>query len=225
MSAFFVVSIKATNLFPIIAVATLFALRRWIGRDGQTPVTALVRSWLADGGALLLGGVAAALAWVVVNRALALVNPRDLLVFGVLRIHPVTPGVILREALTFLGPLTDSYVSPGTLGNNVQVTLEALLKFLLLAAGLSALFVTPRRWPHALGLISLGTLLAGGIAFGEGLHQTYSIDPGLSSRYGLAMVPLVVLVLIASVRGRWAERGVWTLGALMLVANLVALTL
>jgi hypothetical protein len=224
MSAFFVVSIKATNLFPIVAVATLFALRRWTGRDGQTPV-ALVRSWLADGGALLLGGLAAALAWVVVNRALALVNPSDLLVFGVLRTHPVTPGVILREALTFLGPLTDSFVSPGTLGNNVQLTLEALLKFLLLAAALSALFVTPRRWAHALGLISFGTLLAGGVAFGEGLHVTYNIDPGLSGRYGLAMVPLLVLVLVASVRGHWAERGTWALGALMLLANLVALTL
>jgi hypothetical protein len=75
-----------------------------------------------------------------------------------------------------------------------------------------------------LGLISLGTLLAGGFAFGIGLRQTYSIDPGLSGRYGLAMVPLLVLVLVASVRGRWAERGVWTLGGLMLVANLVALT-
>ncbi len=224
-SAIFVVSIKATNLFPIVAIAILFALQRWTGRDGQTAVITLVRSWLADGGALLLGGVAAALAWVVVNRSLALVNPRDLLVFGVLRIHPVGPGVILREALTFLGPLTDSFVSPGTLGNNLQVTLEALLKFLLLAAALSALFVTPRRWAQALGLISVGALLAGGFAFGEGLHRTYNIDPGLSGRYGLAMVPLLVLVLVASVRGRWAERGIWTLGAVMLLANLVALTL
>jgi hypothetical protein len=223
-SAFFVVSIKATNLFPIVAVATLFALRQWTGRDGQTPLVTLVRSWLADGGALLLGGLAAAVAWVVVNRALALVDPRTLLVFGVLRVHPVPPGVVLREALAFLGPLTDSFVSPGTLGNNLQLTLETLLKFLLLAAALSALFVTPRRWPHVLGLISLGMLLAGGFAFGIGLRQTYNIDPGLSGRYGLAMVPLLVLVLVASVRGHWAERGVWTLGGLMLVANLVALT-
>jgi hypothetical protein len=224
-SAFFVVSIKTTNLFAVVAVAALFALRRWIGRGGQTSVVALVRSWLADGGSLLLGGVAAALVWVVVNRGLALVNPRDLAVFNVLRAHPVTPASILRESVTLLGPLTDSFVSPGTLGNNLQQTLQALLKYLLLGAGLSALFVTPRRWPHALGFIALVTLLAGGFAFGAGLRLNYVINPGLSGRYGLSIVPLLILVLAAGVRGRWTGRGIWAFGGLMLTANLAALIL
>jgi hypothetical protein len=101
-------------------------------------------------------------------------------------------------------------LSTDTLGQNAQIPFKTALGLLLIAAGLAGLFVTPRRWPQALGLIAVPMLYVGGVVFGVGLMRTYDIDPGLSGRYGLSMAPLLILVLAASLTGKWAR---WTVTA------------
>ncbi|HEY6318861.1 MAG TPA: hypothetical protein VI462_13375 [Acidimicrobiia bacterium] len=179
--------------------------------------------WLRDGGALLAGGLVAAAAWVILNRALALIDPKQLATFDVLRTHAVSSALILREAVQLLGPTHEAFVSPGTLGTDLQVVLADIVGYLLIAGALAGLFVSPRRWSHWLGLITVPALLAGGYLFGLGQRIHYAIDPGLPGRLALGAAPLLVLPLIATVRGRWAVRGLWALGILTGALTLAAM--
>ncbi len=81
-----------------------------------------------------------------------------------------------------------------------------MLSFLLIGAGLAGLFVSPRRWPHALGLIAVPALYVGGVVFGLGLMITYDIDPGLSGRYALSLGAAARARAGGLVTGRWAQR-------------------
>jgi len=218
ITAFCLVAIKTTELFPVTIVAALFLLRAcaeaapWDRQTWAANLKPVARRWLHDGGALLIGGVASAVVWIFLNRWLALIDPKQLATFGILRTHAVTSTLIMREAIFLLGPTTDSYVSPATLGSNLQVVLADLLRFLLIAGALAGLFVSPRRWFHWLGLVIVPVLFAGGFLFGLGLRINYAIDPGLSARYALPAAPLLILTLIAAVRGKWVVRGLWAFG-------------
>ena len=123
-----------------------------------------------------------------------------------------TLGLVLREATELFRPLTGTggFLSPETLDQPAQAGLYSVLTFLLIGAALSGLFVSPRRWPHALGLIGVPVLYVGGVAFGLGPMLTYDIDPGLSGRYALSLGTLLVLVLAAALAGKWAR---WALAA------------
>jgi hypothetical protein len=218
ITSFFLVAIKTTELFPVTIVAALLLLRAvaegppWDRQRWSTNLKPVARRWLRDGGVLFIGGLAAAVIWIFLNRSLALIDPKQLGAFGILRTHGVSVTLILREAIALLGPTTDSFVSPRTLGTNVQVVLSDLLRFLLIAGALAGLFVSPRRWFHWLGLLILPVLLAGGFLFGLGLRINYAIDPSLSARYALPVAPLMILTLVAAVRGKWVVRGLWAFG-------------
>lgn len=212
LTGFVVVFLKTTNLFPVAAVSALFAVSAITKRADGEGWMATARRWLRDGGALLTGGIASAGIWTLIHRSLALIDLKSEPTFGILRGTPHTPGLLLREATTVLSPLTGSFVSPGTLGQDVQIPLQALLGFLIIGGALTGLFVTPRRWSHTLGLIAVPMLYAGAVLFGGGLVINYGIDPGLSGRYGVSMVPLIVLVIAANLAGRWAKGAVALLG-------------
>jgi hypothetical protein len=228
-TGFFAAAIKTTDLFPVAAIAAVFAVQAWTRRPAGAPthavatVKGLVRRWMPDGGALLFGGLLASSIWVLLNHQLALIDPKDIAAFGVLRVRPVGPGTILREVPILLGPVTDSFVSPGTLGGNLQQFVTPLLRFLLIGGALSGLFVSARKWQHWLGLSVVATLLAGGFAFGVGLKLNYDIDPGLSGRYAMSMGPLLVLVVVAAASGKWVIRGLWVFAAASLGITLYAL--
>lgn len=209
VAGFAAASLKTTNLFAVVTLAALFAVAALAGREGAEPWTAALRRWLRDGGALLLGGLLATALWALMHRSRALIDLSDEPTFEVLRNSPRTVGLVIREATELLRPLTGLSggfvpLSPDTLNQNVQAPLYALLSFLLIGTGLSGLFVAPRRWPHALGLIAVPALYLGGVVFGLGLILTYDIDPGLAGRYGLSLAPLILVALAASLADRWA---------------------
>ena len=203
-------ALKSTNVFPVVTLSALFAIAalQAHGRD----LRAALRRWLPDGGALLLGGLLVTLVWAVVHRSRALIDLTDEPTFEVLRGTPRTLGLVIREASDMLRPLTNLaggfvQLSPEQLNQNIQAPFYALLGFFLIAGGLGGLFVSPRRWYHALGLVSVPALYFGGVVFGVSLMLTYDTDPGLSGRYGLSMAPLLMLAGVAALRGRWAQ---WT---------------
>ena len=117
--------------------------------------------------------------------------------------------LILNETTRLLSPITDSYVSPDTLSQDLQAFFTQLLKALVLAGGLSGLFVSARKWNHWIGITALGSLVIGGALFGASLKLIYQIDPGLSGRYGLAVGPLLILALVAGASGVWVIRALW----------------
>jgi hypothetical protein len=227
--AFVLVAIKTTQLFPIVIVATLFLLgaategAAWNPRRPRSNLKPVFSKWMHDGGALLVGGAASAVIWILLNRWLSLIDPKQLATFDVLRTHPVSSALILREAMSLLGPTSDSFVSPGTLGDNLQFVLADLLRFVLIGGALAGLFVSPRRWFHWLGLITIPVLIGGGYLFGLGQRINFATDPGLSARYALSVAPLLILTLVAAVQGRWVVRGLWAFGLASLTLTLAVM--
>jgi len=222
---FFAASVKATSMIPIAAISAAFAVKAWAesGKEAggsYARTSAAIKKWLYDGGALLIGGVAASLIWVVVSRQLATINPGEIAAFGVLRLNPVGPELILKETLSLLGPVTDSFVSPATLSQDLQVYFYGLLKIMLIAGAFSGFFVAARKWNHWLGLTTLGSLIIVGTLLGVSVSFTYKIDPGISGRYGLAAAPLLVLALVAGIRGVWIIRGLWLFALASLTTTL-----
>lgn len=224
---------KLDDIFPIVVVSVLFAMialrRAWAGDLEGGPIAGPIRWWWPRGGALLAGGLVSALAWVIIERHLAIVNPRDIPSFAALRTAPISMAMILQEASSLLLPLTGSFdvfrtsaVAPvvQTTSSQVQGLMGTLLGYLVVAGGLAGLFVRPRKWSHWLGLISLLVLFVGGVVLGVSLFRTYDINPGLSGRYGLAVAPLLVMGLVASTRGRWVTRGLWAVGLVVLGCSL-----
>ena len=209
---FFSASVKLTGLLPVFAVSAAFAIQAWGSSRSLKPrdtIKTFFRRWLPQGGALLFGGLVAALLWIITSRQLALIDSKDLIAFDILRTRPVSPMLILNETTRLLSPITDSYVSPDTLSQDLQAFFTQLLKALVLAGGLSGLFVSARKWNHWIGITALGSLVIGGALFGASLKLIYQIDPGLSGRYGLAVGPLLILALVAGASGVWVIRALW----------------
>jgi hypothetical protein len=219
-------ALKTSNIMAVGVVSALFAISAARAARGR-PAGAIARRWARDGGALLLGGVVAVCTWVLIHRSLALIDLRDEPAFEALRRSPHTLGVVLREAVAVLQPLTAdlavALVSAATLDREVQKPLYALLAFVVIAGGLAGLFVTPRRWPHVLGLVAVPALYLGGVALGLSLVVTYQIDPGLGGRYGLSIAPLLVLALAGALEGRWAQRAVAALGVALVVTTFMVM--
>jgi hypothetical protein len=214
--------LKTTNLFPVVTVAALFGVAAISRRAAGEASTTTLRRWLRDGGALLAGGLVAAASWAVLHRSLSLIDLTEEPTFDALRTRPRTFDLVIREAVELLRPLGTGAPAE-TLSHAVQAPLYAALSFLLLGAGLAGLFVSPRRWPHVLGLIAVPLLYLGGVVFGLGLMINYDIDPGLSGRYALSLAPLLILALAASLAGKWSQRTIAAFAAAFFVTMLAAM--
>jgi hypothetical protein len=217
-AGFVAAALKITNLFPVVAVSALFAVGAVTGRESHQTWLATARRWLHDGGALLAGGIVASTLWAIVHRSRSLIDLTEEPTFESLRRFPRTVAMVVREATGLFTPLGEGALSD-SLSRSAQLPFYHVLSFLLIGAALAGLFVSHRRWPHALGLILVPLLYVGGVVLGLGLMINYDIDPGLSGRYALSVAPLLALVLAASIEGR---RALW---ALMLFSATYFLTM
>jgi hypothetical protein len=165
---------------------------------------------MRTGGALLAGGVVTSVAWLLIHNSIALVSLSEEPTLENLRDGSQAFGEVLRIATTFLQPVTEelsvSLVSAQTLGQDAQRPLQAALAFLLIGGGLAGMFVSPRRWPHVVGLLSVPALYLGGVILGLGFIMGFDTNAGagISGRYGMSLAPLLLLAMAASLRGRWA---------------------
>lgn len=224
---FVAVACKTTNLLAVAAVAMLFAVAAISDRESVERPAVAVHRWFRNGGMLLIGGLAAGMTWMIVHDSIALIDVADDPALEALRQGPKTFGALTQAAVMLVWPLTGlpgatvvSSLSPGTLGQDVQLPLYGLLTCLPIAVGLSALFVTPRRWPHVLGLISLALLFTGGVVLGLGFMFLYDQDPIPSPRYGISLAPLLMLALGASLVGKWAQWGMAGFAVTLFVTTL-----
>ena len=224
----FAAACKVTNMFAVVTVAAAFGVAAIAGRASAQPSGAL-RRWLRTGGALLAGGVVTSFAWLLIHNSIALVSLSEEPTLENLR-HGSKPfGDVLRVATTFLQPVTQelsvSLVSAPTLGQDAQLPLQTALAFLLIGGGLAGLFVSPRRWPHVLGLLSVPALYVGGVILGLGFMWGFDTNAGegVSGRYGMSLAPLMLLALAASLRGRWALGAVSFIAVASFVVTFVVL--
>jgi hypothetical protein len=224
----FVASIKLTNALPVAAISILFAILlmkdRADDQGGLKSIPKIVRSWLPNGGALLIGGLISVVAWAAIERKLSIINPKQLPTLNVLRQGQLGLTTILRESVSMWTPLTGSYdafrsnasaiVPESSESQNIQLVTATVLAYLVVAGSLSGMFVRIRKWYHWLGFTSFATLYLGGLVLGISIWASYNADPGISGRYGLAMVPLIIVSLVAAARGRFVVLGLWAWGLL-----------
>ena len=252
LAAFGVVLCKAVDVLPVIALSILFALESVsVGRrrgsadgdlvpgsgesevPGQAGASAALRRWLPTGGALLAGGVLSLVTWAAVSHGRAYIDPASIATWHVLRTAPNGITDILREAVSMLTPLTGSFdpfrssshalIDEPVRMQNLAYVLSAALVYALAAGAAGGFFVTTRRWYHWMGLVSIPVLYLGGVALGYAIHWSYNVDPSVSGRYGLAMAPLLIVALVASVRGRWVVGLLWCLGVAAFAFSLAAM--
>jgi hypothetical protein len=221
-AGFVAAALKTSNLFAVVPVSALFAVAAINGRARGAPWRQTCGRWLRDGGVLLAGAILASGTWAVIHRSRSLIDFKHDPTFEVLRGVPRTFDLVVGEAVALLQPLGTGAVTP-TLTHHIQLPFYWGLAFLIIAAGLSGLFVSPRRWPQVLGLIAVPSLYLGGVVFGVGLMLNYDIDPGLSGRYGVSMAPLLIFVLVTTVEGKWAQRGLTAYSGAFFLTMLVAM--
>jgi hypothetical protein len=224
------VLLKVCNVLGCLAAAAFLADAARHEAGGK--FKAWLRRFWPGGGAVLIGSLLGAVAWMVVFRARTLIDPRTVPAYDVLR-STVRLSSIAREALLLLGPATDAYsplvsdAAGATVGApwllELQTITRELTKVLLLAGGLGGLFVSRREAGHRLGLSSLPALYFGAILVGLVTARTFHIDPSLSGRHGLSVAPFLSLALVAGIRGAWLERALWAFALVSLAATLAGL--
>jgi len=225
----FAAACKVTNMFAVVTVAAVFMVAAIAGRAQREVWTTTLRRWTRDGGAVLIGGVAVSVLWVIIHNSIALVSLTEEPALGGLRGGSQALGPVLKVATTFLQPLTEEVavglVSAATLDQDVQRPLHAALSFLLIGGALAGLFVTPRGWQHVVGLISVPALYLGGVVLGLGFMLGFGTNAGggLSGRYALSLAPLMLLAIAASLRGKWTVVAVGLLAAASFAVTLAAL--
>jgi hypothetical protein len=225
----FAAACKVTNMFVVVSVSAAFGVAAIAARADAESFGVTLRRWMRDGGRLLLGGVATAVAWVIIHRTIAIVSLSEEPALEGLRGGTQSLGPVLRVATSFLQPLNEEVavglVSATTLDQNVQRPLHATLAFLLIAGGLAGLFVSPRGWQHVIGLIAVPALYIGGVVLGLGFMLGFGTDAGggLSGRYGMSLAPLMLLALAATLRGKWSVGAVAALAVTSFAVTLAVM--
>jgi hypothetical protein len=227
VAGFFAAALKNTNLLVVLVVALLLGIAAINRRSADEDWASVSRRWLRSGGVLLLGGLIAALLWTAIHDHIALIAVADDPAFDALRNGSRSPGAIISAGVSILWLLTGdpgtvvlASLSPATMDQDVLDPFYALLACLPIVGGLVALFVSPRRWPHLLGLVSLAVLCVGGMALALGFVLLYDQDPVAPARYGLSLIPLLMLAFSGSLTGRRAQ---WATAAFAIALCLTTL--
>jgi hypothetical protein len=196
---------KASCVLPFGIVGLLLLGRWWFGRGGSdTPGEALRRDAKARnfGLAMVFGSVVGVFAWIIFYRLTATLDPRELPTFEILRSDAVTPWTILGQARSFFSILTDAYTPFSAWNTEAYLLAGAVVAFAVVAALSGGAFTKERSWWASSGPVILVGLYVGGIAIGTGIWLSYDVNPGVSARYALPMVPLVGLVASAGIQRR-----------------------
>ena len=151
------------------------------------------------------GSIAGTLLWVVYYRAVATIEPKKLPTFDVLRGGPVNMGNILSQAKSFLAPLADSYNPFAAWNGEVNGLLISLGMFAIVAGLAAGAFSRERTWWSVAGPIVLVCLYVGGVVIGVGIWRAYDINPGVSGRYALPMLPLAALIITGGLQRRFGQ--------------------
>ena len=203
---------KGTVLI-LCGIALLFSLSWSFTKVKSTSFSVLRQSVFGDllvqrTFALLISAFFASGFWAVFVSRTTQVPLDTLAPFEVLRGGKVTIQLIMNQALVGLRPLTQSFAPFNGVDRDLISVVNFFVDFSLLFACAAGIFLVSRTWWSVTGpLILLGQYL-GTIALGISFWLTYNINPGLSSRYGLSVVPLMVLVLCAGIQRKYTKIGV-----------------
>lgn len=216
---------KGTVLI-LCGIALLFSIFWSVAKVKTTTMNTLRNIVLTDSlvqrtFALLLSAFVASGFWAIFVSATTEVPLDTLAPFDGLRGGEVTIQMIMNQALVGLRPLTQSFAPFNGVDGDLISVVNFFVDFSLLAACAAGIFLVSRTWWSVTGpLILIGQYL-GTFALGISFFLTYNINPGLSSRYGLSVVPLMILVLCSGIQQKHTRIGLSI--ASVVVAGIYAL--
>lgn len=143
--------------------------------------------------------------WSVFVTSTTKVPLNTLAPFDVLRGGAVSIQLIMRQALVGFSPLTQSFAPYNGLGPDSMAVINFVVNTSLITACAAGVFVATRTWWRVAGPVILIVQYLGTLALGISIWRTYDMDPGLSSRYGLAATPFIILILCAGIRRYFAQ--------------------
>jgi hypothetical protein len=216
--AFGVSTIKATDFLPVLVVSLLFLILYWqrykeAGARPFTNMRKVLRVWLPHGGVLVGSGLLSLIAWWMILRHLTIVP--ESLICKLTQSPPGPPfAEIFYDPLTMWQPITGSQLASAISSSQafIEEIFNTILSYALVAAAASALFVKRRTWAHWTGLLSLAALYLGGLALGILSWANCGVPVGTEGRYGLCLASMLILVLMALIRGKIVLRAIWIFG-------------
>ena len=192
-AAFVGAAFKPTNGLAALALS-LFAFAL-LARDSQWRIDrSLLVTWLRVGGVLVGGVVVAVLGWTLISSSIALVDARTLPIYAARRLDGFHPDLLLEEATNLLWSATRT-VPPGTLTHHIQVFTSARFSMCSTSSPRSAGSSSPAERGTTCSGFVIRALLLGGFGYGLVVWATLGMDPGTGSRYGLCVLPLLMVCL------------------------------
>jgi hypothetical protein len=220
--AFFVTSVKATDVAPILTLAAfLFLCRRFDSGSFRK----LFLPWLKCGGTLLLGSIAALGIWWIHLRMTT--SPRiQHLICTYTQPKPGAPITqLFYDPLTTWQPFsaTTSY-GLGAYSLPFSEILIAITTLLLVTAATSGLFALRFEPEQILGLLSLAVLYVMGLMLGLLSWGNCGVPIGGEGRYALPMVPFLILTMSCLIKKKmiWAFIGCLAGGSFLLQISILS---
>ena len=218
---FAVAMLKPMNVLPLGALALfLFALHASRNPKWRDERRRFFLQWLRGGGSLVAGGGVAVATWYLIYTRIGYVDPKTMPVFAGLAISGFPIATVFSQGSALLGLATDSAASPG-LAQPSGALFRVLTRAIFITAGLAGLFSVRRTWEHLLGLATILVLIVGGVGISLVFWLSLKMDPGAPSRYGLPLVPLLVIVMAAHEGNRLRQLSIWGIGTGLFVTTLI----
>lgn len=213
--------VKVQNLVVLLALA-LFLLLPVISEDRTTRRPLLFSRALAVV-TLAVPAVVVAAGWTVAVRLLAATPPADVPMSRRFAVDSLTASDLVLDAGRFLTPLANPYTPPPLEGATTSAAL--LLTSVLLAAGLvaSSVFDDHRGPTRFLGTAVAVVGLLGPPFLVVLIFVTQGLYFAIPDRYGLTLVPMMVVLLALRLTRRWSALAVAGLGVAAVVAACVEL--
>jgi hypothetical protein len=235
-ASFAVGMLKPVFLLPAIAVALvhfLVLLSRTVTQERSNLIQGfrtLFKQWLPFGGILVMGSLSSLTIWTIIEQhrelvtlryACAWMAPGTKAPFGTLIADPLTmwnPFSGSYSALNIYAPGNSSYLLVATAATTVATTV-------FIASGFSGLFVRNRNLSHVVGLVSIVMLYVGGFALDVFSYINCGVNIGAEGRYGLCLVPLLVLSMSSLIDSKWVVRFIWLLAITSICFDGIVMTI
>ena len=229
VAAFALPMLKATTILPITVLALLYLILLWNKyREPEQKIVETLRRaaipWIKTGGVLLFFSGLSLLIWYAVQKHSSIISEANFC-----KITQPPAGAPFSKI--FYDPTTIwqifSLPSPTWTLTYIQTELQNVMLtitgYVGVASALSILFVQKKTWANWGGALSLVMMYLGGLSLGYLSWKQCGIPIGFEGRYGISLLPFLVIFLISVFRGRSSTVFLWILSITWLIFDMTVL--
>jgi hypothetical protein len=218
------VVLKATNIVVVVAVALFFLIRFWQrnGAPRQLTGPAARRTALAVAG-LAITTVAIGAGWAAIASHRAMIDVQKIPMNQQFYASEFRPITLISSLDAFLSPIAPEFIDSVMASQTAQFVAALTNYGLMGLAILGAVLAAPGSRTRALAGACAVTAMFGSMIF---IVTTYAGTHGftlVTSRYGLSLVPMMLVVGLTSIRGKAGRVGIVVvgIGALLAMARVI----